>query len=70
MLSDMLIGYLKAIPYTKIGAERYAIVNNARAAVNPPLPEILNLNELMIKISNINEEIEKFQRMTLICFIR
>jgi hypothetical protein len=61
----MLIGYLKAIPYTKIGAERYAIVNNARAAV-PPLPEILNLNELMIKISNINEEIEKFQRMTLI----
>lgn len=57
MLSDMLIGYLKAIPYTEIGKARYGEINTTRASIG--LQPILNLNELMIKISNINEEIQK-----------
>ena len=57
MLSDMLIGYLKAIPYTTVGKERYKEINTTRNSIN--LPDILNLNELMIKISNVNKEIEK-----------
>lgn len=57
MLSDMLIGYLKAIPYTKIGESRYKLINDIRNKNG--LSNILNLNELMIAISNINESIKK-----------
>lgn len=53
MLSDMLIGYLKAIPYTKIGSKKYEDYNATRST------PILNLNELMKKISEINKEIPK-----------
>jgi hypothetical protein len=57
MLSDMLIGYLKAIPYTKIGKGIYNKLNEERAKLG--LGEMLTLNDLMIKISHINDEIEK-----------
>ena len=57
MLSDMLIGYLKAIPYTKIGKERYDIINTVRSQNG--LDPIMNLNELMVAISKINESIKK-----------
>ncbi len=57
MLSDMLIGFLKAIPYTKIGKDLYDEVNADRK--NGP---ILNLNELMVKIGNVNETIEKVKK--------
>ena len=57
MLSDMLIGYLKAIPYTVIGAAKYEDINRERGVLG--LKPILTLNDLMIKISNINKEIEK-----------
>lgn len=53
MLSDMLIGYLKAIPYTQAGKARYTAINSTRDT------PILNLNELMIAIGNINTEIKK-----------
>lgn len=53
MLSDLLIGYLKAIPYTKIGAEKYRLMNDKRK--NP----ILNLNELMQAIGKINQGVIK-----------
>jgi hypothetical protein len=53
MLSDTLLGYLKAIPYTKIGAERYTAYNSTR---NQP---ILNLNELMKSIKDINKDLKK-----------
>ena len=53
MLSDMLIGYLKAIPYTDAGKERYKNINSGRET------PILNLNQLMIAIGNINTEIKK-----------
>ena len=58
MLSDMLIGYLKAIPYTAIGIERYKEVNKFRTETLG-LEPIDDLNTLMIKISEINNEIEK-----------
>ena len=57
MLSDMLIGYLKAIPYTKIGKERYELINDIRRKNG--LDEIMNLNDLMIAIAKINESIKK-----------
>lgn len=53
MLSDMLIGYLKAIPYTKIGAEKYEKYRSTKQG------EILTLTELMVKISKINEGVKK-----------
>lgn len=53
MLSDLLIGYLKAIPYTQIGEKKYAEYNETRTT------PILNLNELMKKISEINKEVPK-----------
>ena len=53
MLSDLLIGYLKAIPYTEIGGRKYNDYNATRTS------PILNLNELMKKISEINKEVPK-----------
>jgi hypothetical protein len=57
MLSDMLIGILKAIPYTKIGSEIYDAINKKR--VLSGVKEVLNLNQLMIKIDTINSALEK-----------
>ncbi len=53
MLSDMLIGFLKAIPYTKIGKEKFKIYNSTR---QQPL---IDLVDLKLKIGNIATEIEK-----------
>ena len=47
MLSDMLLGILKAIPYTVKGKKKYADLN------------VLNLNDLMIKIGQIDLNLEK-----------
>jgi hypothetical protein len=55
MLSDMLIGYLKAIPYTKIGAEIY---ENYKKNNSEP-EKIITLVELMKKISDINKGVTK-----------
>lgn len=52
MLNDMLLGYLRAIPYTAIGASRYEKVNAQRLAAR--LEKIPTLDELMVKISNID----------------
>jgi murein DD-endopeptidase MepM/ murein hydrolase activator NlpD len=57
MLSDMLIGYLKAIPFTDIGAELYKTLNDERARQG--LPPMLTLGKLMIAISSINDNISK-----------
>jgi GH24 family phage-related lysozyme (muramidase)/LAS superfamily LD-carboxypeptidase LdcB len=53
MLSDMLVGFLKAIPFTRIGKEKFKNYNEGR---NVP---ILNLVELKIKVNQINAAIEK-----------
>jgi hypothetical protein len=57
MFNDMVLGYLRAIPYTKIGKERYEIINTERT--NAGLGEIINLDDLMIAISQINEGLVK-----------
>lgn len=54
MLSDMLLGYLKAIPYTSLGADKY----NEMRASNPSL---LTLDELMLNISKIDAEAQKIK---------
>ena len=58
MFNDMLLGYLRAIPYTKIGIERYNVINKERTEILG-LKKILNLDDLMIAISQINEELPK-----------
>jgi hypothetical protein len=52
MLSDMLLGILKAIPYTDKGKDKYKVLKEAD-------PTVLNLNELMIKIGQIDLNLEK-----------
>ena len=52
MLSDMLLGILKAIPYTKKGGKKYK-------DLKAKTPSLLNLNELMIKIEQIDKNLEK-----------
>ena len=47
MLSDLLLGYLKAIPYTKIGAEKYKVLKDEDNT-------IFTLDELYKKISQID----------------
>jgi hypothetical protein len=54
MLSDMLLGYLKAIPKTKLGAEKYAKLQ----ANNPKLLTIL---ELITNINNINNNLQRLK---------
>ena len=49
MLSDLLIGYLKVIKHTRLGGEKY----------NKLTPSVLSLNELMVKINDINTAVEK-----------
>lgn len=56
MLSDMLIGYLKAIPFTKIGEEKYKKYRENRVA---DAPQLLTLVELMQAISKVNKGITK-----------
>jgi hypothetical protein len=57
MLSDMLVGYLKAIPYTPEGKSVYDDINKIR--VENGLSEIPYLNEYIAKLSNIDQEIKK-----------
>lgn len=52
MLSDMLLGYLKAIEYTSLGADYYTQLKKAT-------PTLLTLNELIVAISNINQQSKK-----------
>jgi GH24 family phage-related lysozyme (muramidase) len=47
MLSDLLLGYLKAIPYTKIGADKYKVLKDEDST-------IFTLDELYKKISQID----------------
>ena len=52
MLSDMLLGILKAIPYTSKGIDKYKALKDEDQTA-------LNLNELMIKIGQIDLNLEK-----------
>lgn len=57
MFNDMILGYLRAIPYTKIGIERYKKINEERTSIG--LDKIQNLDDLMISISQINQGLAK-----------
>jgi GH24 family phage-related lysozyme (muramidase) len=53
MLSDMLIGFLKAISETTEGIKAYTEINENRE------DKVLTINELISKLSFLNEQIEK-----------
>ena len=57
MFSDLLIGYLKAIPFTKIGQERFDKYNETRTAAGG-LP-IIKLSDLSAIISDINTPLNR-----------
>ena len=52
MLSDMLLGYLRAIPYTVLGIEKYKKLKDEDNT-------ILTLDELYKQISLINQNVDK-----------
>ena len=54
LLSDMLLGYLRAIPYTKIGSERFEKYKTDTAN-----PKLLSLDDLSLAISNINKDLAR-----------
>jgi len=54
MLSDMLIGYLKAIPYTKLGEKKYSELKKTNNA-------LLTLDELLLAISEIDSVGQKLK---------
>ena len=58
LLSDMLIGILRVIPFTKIGEEKFRQYNDG---LETP---IINLVELIGKIDNIANEIKKISETT------
>jgi hypothetical protein len=57
MLSDMLIGYLKAIANTTYGKDIYKNINDERAAEG--LNSVLTINELIKRLSEIDIKIAK-----------
>jgi hypothetical protein len=54
MLSDMLIGYLRAIPYTEKGKEKWEQIKETRS-------NLYTLDELAEKISKIDEGVKKLE---------
>ena len=56
MLSDMLLGVLKAIPHTRLGGSKYKDLKDPNKGGDPSL---LTLNELIKKLSEINVEAQK-----------
>ena len=57
MLSDILVGILRAIPYTRIGKAKFD--NYISGGTNSVLSNIVTLPELKILISKIDESIQK-----------
>ncbi len=55
MFSDMLIGYLKAIPFTTIGKDFYDRINKGKGEAD----QVLTLVGLIRKISTINKSLER-----------
>ena len=55
LMSDMLLGYLKAIPFTRIGGEQFNKYNETFTNGN----KVLKLSELSLAISKLNEGLKK-----------
>jgi len=58
ILTDMLMGYLKAIPKTDVGAPIFKKIQEEYA--NSGIP-ILTIDEMLLKISKLNDNITKFK---------
>lgn len=58
MLADMLMGYLKAVPKTEIGAAKFKKIKEeySKSGVN-----VLTLDEMIDRISKLNENISEFK---------
>lgn len=54
MLSDILIGYLRAITKTEIGKQKFEEIKKENND-----PNLITLNELLIKTSQVNQSIQK-----------
>lgn len=57
MLTDMLLGYLRAIVETPKGKDKFAQIKRSMKNTN----ELITINELLDKIVNVNESIIKLQ---------
>jgi len=57
MLSDLLLGYLRAITYTPMGAAKFV---EAQAEMHNP-SELITIKDLLDKIIDVNENIVKLQ---------
>lgn len=57
MLSDMLIGYLRAIAHTKKGRELYSKINSERE--DTLASNVLTLDEFLLGVSKVDENIRK-----------
>jgi len=55
LMADMLLGYLKAIPFTTIGKEQFKKYNDTFTNGNT----VLGLSDLVIAINRINDGVEK-----------
>ena len=56
LMADMLLGYLKAIPFTQIGKERF---ENYNATITNEANKVISLSDLVIAINDINNSIDK-----------
>lgn len=55
ILSDLLIGYLRAIPYTTKGSENYKLLKEKD-------PNIIDINEFLTKVSKVNGIVSEFKQ--------
>lgn len=58
ILTDMLMGYLKAIPYTELGAIKLSGITEEYKDSGI---EILTIDEMLLKISQLNDNINEFK---------
>lgn len=63
MLTDILVGYMKAIPYTTIGAQKFNELKNEFEGGGSGL-NVLTLDEIIQKTEEVSELIEKFSKDT------
>jgi len=64
MLTDILMGYLKAVPYTELGAQEFATLKaefetTSSSGTTSP---IITIDEMLASISTLNENIDKFKQ--------
>ena len=62
-LTDMLVGYLRAIVETKRGAEKFKEIQRAEFQRDPAAAQgLITLNELMVRVKEIETAVEKLSQ--------